>query len=307
VARQSKLEHANHASDRPRNCTKDAAVIRALKSVLKPAFMRGLEGWTQWQWRWRNHRPGGAHRLPHRLVVSLTSYPKRFDVLELTLKTLLMQDVRPDDVVLWIAHEDMRHIPPAIAELQNDGLTIRATDDLRSYKKIIPGLQHYSDAIIVTADDDVYYPRDWLRRLTREYRDGVAEVLCHRAHLMRRAGDGFLPYDSWTFNIRTGASTPEVFFTGVGGVLYPPGVLHGDVTDVARIRELCPNTDDVWLNWMARLNGAAVRKVDGWIRFYEWSGSQDVALQNSNRGENGGNDLQIANLVRAYGIPGGHL
>jgi hypothetical protein len=276
-------------------------LLTSLKFLAKPAFMKGLEAWTEW--RWRHRKAAARHGLPHRLIVSLTSYPKRYDVLELTLKTILTQDISPDEVLLWIAHQDMTALPSSIRELERGGLTIRATDDLRSYKKIIPALEHYGDAIIVTADDDVYYPPSWLRRLADEYRAGVPEVLCHRAHLMRRSAGGYQPYDSWQFNIKAARSAPDVFFTGVGGVLYPPGVLHSDANDIAKIRELCPTTDDVWLNWMVRLNGYAVRKVSGWIRFYEWPGSQGVALQNSNRGQNGGNDAQIANLVRAYGIP----
>jgi hypothetical protein len=276
-------------------------VLTSLKLFLKPAFMKALEAWTHL--RWRQRKTAARHGLPHRLVVSLTSYPKRYDVLELTLKTILMQDQAPDAVVLWIAHADIAALPASIRRLEQDGLTIRATDDLRSYKKILPALRDYGDAIIVTADDDVYYPPSWLRRLTEEYRPGVAEVLCHRAHLTRKSGDGFEPYDRWHFNIRTASNAPEVFFTGVGGVLYPPGILHPDAQDIAKILELCPTTDDVWLNWMVRLNGATVRRVSRWIRFYEWSGSQGVALQNSNRGDNGGNDAQIANLVRVYGIP----
>ena len=277
-------------------------MLTSLKLFAKPAFMQGLEAWTQLRWRRRSAAP--RHALPHRLVVSLTSYPKRYDVLELTLKTILTQDQLPDAVVLWIAHQDMAALPASIIGLTQDGLTIRATEDLRSYKKILPALKEYGDAIIVTADDDVYYPPSWLRRLTEEYRPGVAEVLCHRAHLTRKSGDGFAPYDKWHFNIKAASSAPDVFFTGVGGVLYPPGILHADAQDIEKILRLCPTTDDVWLNWMVRLNGAAVRRVSRWIRFYEWTGSQGVALQNSNRGENGGNDAQIANLVRAYGMPG---
>ena len=276
-------------------------MLSKLKLMAKPAFMRALEAWTQMRWRRRIVAP--RHGLPHRLIVSLTSYPKRYDVLELTLKTILTQDQSPDAVVLWIAHRDLEALPASITVLAQDGLTIRATDDLRSYKKIIPALGEYGDAVIVTADDDVYYPPSWLRKLTEEYRQGVAEVLCHRAHLMRKSNDGFHPYDRWQFNIKTACDEPDVFFTGVGGVLYPPGILHSDAQNIEKILELCPTTDDVWLNWMVRLNGAKVRKVSGWIRFYEWSGSQAVALQNGNRGNNGGNDAQIANLVRAYGLP----
>lgn len=278
-------------------------MLTHLKSLAKPAFMKGLEAWANWRWR---HRKRGAHHgLPNRLIVSLTSYPKRYDVLELTLKTILTQDVSPDGVVLWIAHEDILALPPSIRALEGAGLTIQATENLRSYKKIIPALQQYGDSIIVTADDDVYYPPYWLAGLVSEYKVGVPEVLCHRAHVMKRSETGFQPYDSWHFNIRPARSAPDVFFTGVGGVLYPPGILHAHARNVETIQKLCPTTDDVWLNWMVRLNGASVRKVDGWIRFYEWSGSQGVALQNTNRGDNAGNDAQIANVVRSYGIPEG--
>jgi hypothetical protein len=276
-------------------------VLTSLKLFVKPAFMRALEAWTHL--RWRRRKIAARHGLPHRLVVSLTSYPKRYDVLELTLKTILMQDQAPDAVVLWIAHNDIAALPASIRNLEQDGLTIRATDDLRSYKKILPALEHYGDAIIVTADDDVYYPPFWLRRLTEEYRVGVPEVLCHRAHRTRKSAEGFEPYDRWDFNIRTARSAPDVFFVGVGGVLYPPGTLRDEARNISKILELCPTTDDVWLNWMVRLDNTPVRRVGGWIRFYEWAGSQEVALQNSNRGGSGGNDAQIANLIRVYGIP----
>jgi hypothetical protein len=53
---------------------------------------------------------------------------------------------------------------------------------------------------------------------------------------------------------------------------------------------------------MARLNGATVRKVGPKRRFYEWPGSQGVALQNNNRGSDGGNDRQIAYIVAEYGV-----
>jgi hypothetical protein len=68
--------------------------------------------------------------------------------------------------------------------------------------------------------------------------------------------------------------------------------------------ELCPSTDDVWLNWMARLGGAKIRKVGPKQRFHEWIGSQETALQNTNRFASAGNDRQIANIVRAYGYAG---
>lgn len=275
----------------------------SLKTAIKPAFMKGLELWTRLRWRARRKAP--PHGLPSRLIVSLTSYPKRYDVLDLTLKTLLTQDVAADAVILWIAHKDMAALPESVRALEKHGLTIRATDDLRSYKKIVPVLVENPDAIVLTADDDVYYPPFWLRHFVEAYRPGVAEVLCYRAHRMARNGDGFLPYDQWQFEIPEPEAGPDVFFTGVGGVLYPPGVLPPQTLDIEQLTALCPTTDDVWLNWMARLNGATVRKIGKKLRFYEWPGSQGVALQNINRGGSSGNDEQIAKISEVYPLPGG--
>ncbi|OLP59018.1 hypothetical protein BJF93_03560 [Xaviernesmea oryzae] len=273
-----------------------------LKSVIKPLFYKGLEATVHMRWRLR--RKGRAHGLPSPLVISLTSYPKRYDVLALTLKTLMTQSVAADAVVLWIADGDLDALPADVRALEQNGLIIRGTDDLRSYKKIIPALQTYPDSIIVTADDDVYYPGYWLKDFVTQYRPGVPEVLCYRAHRMKHVGDRLAPYDQWQFEIPDPTDDADIFFTGVGGVLYPPGVLHPDVTNLERLKALCPTTDDVWLNWMTRLNGATIRKIGKKIRFYEWPGSQGVALQNSNRGFSGGNDEQIAQIVKHYGLIG---
>lgn len=280
----------------------DDSSFATAKEMIRPTYVRGLATWTSLRGMWP--RAGKPHGLPHRLVVSLTSYPKRFDVLHLTIKSLLAQDVAADPVVLWVAHEDIRRLPDNVRRLERHGLTVRPTEDLRSYKKIIPALAEYRDACIVTADDDVYYPRHWLKTFCEAYRPGEREVLCYRAHRMKFQGSEIAPYDSWTFEITDQDPAPDIFFTGVGGVFYPPGVFHEDVDNVERLMELCPSTDDVWLNWMVRLGGARIRKVGPKQRFHEWIGSQESALQNSNRFASAGNDRQIANIVRAYGYAG---
>lgn len=277
-------------------------LTRKAKALAKPAYLSGLAAWTNLRMGFL--KPGARHKLPHRLVVSLTSYPKRFDVLHLTIKSLLAQDMAADVVVLWVAHDDLRKLPQNVRALEERGLTIRATDDLRSYKKIIPALEAYGDAFIVTADDDVYYPRRWLRTFCEAYRANEREVLCYRAHRILLDEHGVAPYADWTFEITDTEPAADIFFTGVGGVFYPPGIFHADVADQARLMELCPSTDDVWLNWMVRLGGARIRKVGPRLRFHEWGGSQAVALQNTNRFGTSGNDQQLANIIRAYGYAG---
>ncbi len=59
--------------------------------------------------------------------------------------------------------------PPAVIRLRAYGLEIRFCENLRSYKKIVPALQEYPDAILVTADDDWLYTQDWLAGLWHPY------------------------------------------------------------------------------------------------------------------------------------------
>ena len=44
-----------------------------------------------------------------------------------------------------------------ITRLRRHGLDIRTTEDIGPYKKIIPALLAFPEAIIVTADDDIFY------------------------------------------------------------------------------------------------------------------------------------------------------
>ena len=151
----------------------------------------------------------------NRIVVSLTSYPPRFATLHLTLKSLLSQSCLPERVVLWIAHGDMAQLPPAVTALQDAGLEIRACEDWKSYKKMLPLLQESLDYTVVTADDDVYYWRDWLRELADARVPGKLEVICHRMHRMRLAPDGTpLPYTAWEFESDQREASPLNFPTG---------------------------------------------------------------------------------------------
>jgi hypothetical protein len=172
---------------------------------------------------------------------------------------------------------------------------------VRSYTKIIPALISDPDEFLVTADDDQYYPRNWLKDLVDSYRPGKREVLCARGHRIRLADDNVpLPYFDWEFDIESSGPDLLIFPTGVGGVLYEPHIFHDDVTHSDIFLKLCPSADDVWLYWMAALNGASFRKVGKRRRQTIWPNSQRVSLLSVNLTANDG---QIANLISKYGFP----
>lgn len=247
----------------------------------------------------RSTAQGRPHGLPAPLIVSLTSYAARFATLEHTLRAITRQTVQPDRVILWLDECDRDALPDAIRQME--GVQIAFCPEWRSFKKIVPTLLDHPEAYIVTADDDVYYPADWLQGLVGAVHDG-ARIACYRGHRVVMAGDAPAPYDDWQHNIAGPVQAANVFLTGVSGVIYAPDVFQGDVTRDDLFTRLAPSADDVWLHWMHRLAGVEARKIGPKARILEWDGSQATNLRQDNRQGNG-NDRAIAALMGHYGWP----
>ena len=248
----------------------------------------------------------GPHGLPGQLVVSLASYPPRFPHLRYTLGCLLCQTLAPDRLILWVPTGTAAQLPGRVRRLARRGLEIRETTALGPHTKLVPALAAFPDAFIVTADDDVFYPADWLEGLVFSHDAAAPAILCRRAHRLH-LGDGTIaPFGSWDRDVQdAGAARPSVDLipTGVGGVLYPPRSLHADVLDTALLGRLCPTTDDFWFWWQARRAGTPHRKIGERFAYVDWPGSQLESLHAANLA--GGYDAQLAALAAHYGLPPG--
>lgn len=248
------------------------------------------------------------HGLDAPLVVTLTSYPPRFGDLSKTLRSLLDQQVAADRVELWIADGDADSLPADVRMLEKHGLSIKLCRDLRSYKKLVPALESDPLAFYVTADDDVYYPPDWLGNLVRSAKAHPGCIITTRAHLAFRTTEGaMMPYTQWqlaTDQIVADEDDALLFPTGVGGILYPPHGLCQQVFDEDQFMKLCPRGDDIWFFWMARQAGTGHRRTSEWFDIVEWPHSQDIALYNDNLHAEG-NDQQIRAMEAHFGhVPG---
>ena len=250
------------------------------------------------------HYPDKKHSLSKKLIVSLTSYPSRYSTLKLTLMSLLSQTVKPDIVILWVYKEDLFSLPKKISKLKKRGLIIKGVDtDLRSYNKLIHALKKYPEDFIVTADDDIYYPENWLESLINSHVESKREILCCRAHRISKDKEGcLLPYKEWEWETGSLCDDEYIFPTGTGGVLYPPESLHKEVFNEKIFLEKCEYADDIWLYFMFRLNGYMAKKVDVSLDFYSWRGTEKNGLARINV-VNKKNDIQMKNLIEVYGNP----
>jgi hypothetical protein len=269
---------------------------QVMDRILRPLL--GLR-WVLRDWRQQ------PHSLPAPLIVSLTSFPARFDSLALTLKCLLSQSVRPDQVILWIAAEHQAALPPDVRALVPLGLTIASCDNtLRSHNKYIHTRRQHPAAFIATADDDTYYWWSWLAELIADYDPRQRVIPGHRMHRIELTESGRpMPYRNWQWETHDRVASTLIFPTGVGGVLYPPHCLHDDVDRTDLILDLCPRADDVWLYWMALRKGYLFRKTSHWRNLHHWRDSQEQGLMWENVYSGSGNDDQINAMIRAFSWP----
>lgn len=257
------------------------------------------------RWDNRHFHVANHHALNGMLIINLTSYPPRFATLRLTIQSLLLQEVGADKLVLWLYRPDFELLPAEVLDLQSEGLTIELIEeDIKSYKKLVPALEKWPDAYHVTADDDIYYRKDWLRDLLSGYEAGQANVVCLRAHYVTLDEYGNLnPYKKWIAKTEEKGPSNRLFFTSGAGVLIAPGSLFRDVTVADKFMRLSPYADDVWFNWMAALNGSAIRRVGHNHKVVVWKGTKSQSLWQVNKDPARGNDFQIGNMVKEYGNP----
>ncbi|MBR3654179.1 MAG: glycosyltransferase family 2 protein [Elusimicrobia bacterium] len=238
------------------------------------------------------------------IVVSLTTYPARISTVNQAIETLLNQSVKADKVILWLGLEQFpnkeKDLPENLLALKNNGLTIDWCRDIKPYKKLIPALQKYPDKIIVTADDDVLYPSDWLEKLYKAYKDNPTYIHCHRAHriLFKFGRKKLVPYRKWLRCIKDVKPSFCNFFTGMGGVLYPPNCLHKDILREDLFMKLCPKNDDIWFWAMGVLNNREINIVkDNILDFDYIEDSQQTSLYEFNYYNN---DASINEVLSNY-------
>jgi hypothetical protein len=245
------------------------------------------------------------------LIVSLTTYGKNINTVHLAIESIMQGTLKPNRIILWLSEQEFKgkELPEPIRKQMLRGLEVDYCKDYRSYKKLIPTLKKYSDAIIVTIDDDVMYEDCILENLMLTHKthphsicaNRVCEILLDDAGKVRR-------YVEWP-DIFEGDEVQgkNIFFTGVGGVLYVPGCLSEEVFNEDIFMKDCQFADDVWFFAMAKLKGTPIvrshtisKKGEDYI---EIPNIQESPLHKINTNSiSHGNDTQISRIFAKYDI-----
>ena len=197
-------------------------------------------------------------------IVSLTSFPKRYDDLTKTLQSLLAQRTSLKyRIVLCLTKKDMDVLPMKIKILvaTNDIDLFTAKEDILGHKKYFYTMQKYKDLPIVTVDDDSIYSKDLLQLLYNNYKKYPYCISGMKTHKVSIVNGKLQPYQKWQHNFNVD-STPSFMLhaVGVGGILYPPNALDISNADLPEIKKSL-HGDDLFLKKKELMHGLKVSHV----------------------------------------------
>lgn len=221
------------------------------------------------------------------VIVSLTSIPSRLNGLHITIRSLLLQSVRPEKIVIWLNESLKDSVPESLKKLEGDSVRICFSQLDSCHLKLVETIRKYKGKAVVTCDDDLMYPEDWLGSLYEDYKQYPRMVVAHRCRRVSFDFASGMAYKDWVHINDYGVSGYDLMALGYGGVLYPPNMFHHDVCREDIFMRLTPKADDLWFKTMSLLNGVLVRKCSYEINeIVPRIGAQRVSLKKTNVNDN---------------------
>lgn len=246
----------------------------------------------------QNHRSRRAVTAVGGPTVSLTTFGARLRSVHLAIESIAAGRLRPGRLVLWLDEETHRTpLPSALTRLERRGLEIRSCPDWGPHKKYFGLAQEPDGQLLVTADDDWFFPHDWLSTLVTAAERHPTDTLAHRVRRIAVTRGDVAPYDEWT-PVSEGGADRRHLAGGGWGLTLTPDVLAVLADEGDAFTARAPRADDLWLHRAVLRAGRAVRPVSAlpWERFVhvpEPEGSRPLRLENV---DGGGNDRQVRSV-----------
>ena len=236
-------------------------------------------------------------------VVSLTSYPERFNTLSQTLNSLLSQRLIAKKIYLNIAQEDLGKLPDSVKDLASSGLIkINTCENLGPGKKLIPTLKLERSLPIIVVDDDLIFETDLTLKLMIVHHLSPGTIIASRVHKIAHTPEGEVSaYSKWqkNYSLSNGPSM-DLFATSGAGTLYKADFFHEDVTDEKTYTELAFHTDDLWWFIQSKRVGTKTKRLPGQSVLNYIDGTQEIGLWNNGNKER--NDLNLKALMDRYSL-----
>ncbi len=243
-------------------------------------------------------------------IVSLTTYHERIKSVFLVIESLINQSYMPSKIILWLSYSDIPDgkLPNSLVRLQRRGLIINfKKENIKSFKKLThfcEDKENYIFKYVVTADDDVFYPKYWLFKFKEKNETEPGYVYCYRGKSIKFKEDGSIEdYQCWSVDSEICQSNSSLFMpTGVSGVCYPKEALTDDIFDRVGFLNNCKFADDIWYKCCVLKAGFGSKLVlNKNIHFIPVLFSLSKGLEVNNV-QNGLNVVQLKNTLSYFNM-----
>ncbi len=224
------------------------------------------------------------------ITASLTSFPARINYVFLAIKSIMLQSIKPDRIILWLAESQFpdKILPSQLNDLIKYGLEIKWCDDLYGHKKYFYCIKEQKEnEVIITFDDDIIYPVNCIKRLINKYIQYPKCLICERAQSLKIYDNGEIEKNpgKWNTISNIGINQPSFSLNPSpgSGCLIPYKIFYKDAYDEHAIRNLAYKNDDLWYMFMAAQNGTKIIKTRKYHKIFSTiNGSQitQMAFEN---------------------------
>lgn len=116
-----------------------------------------------------------------KIIVSFTSYYKRFNYLLSIIDTIRSQSLLPNKIILILYKDDFLKFHLNITKVE----IIKVNENINPHKKYFYTMINYRDYAIITLDDDIYYSSDTIKSLYKSYIKHPNIISGRRTHYIK--------------------------------------------------------------------------------------------------------------------------
>lgn len=195
------------------------------------------------------------------IVLSLTTTPYRIDKIQPVLDTLYKQNVKIAKIYLNLPYTFKRDgsaytIPEWL--LQNPRVTLLRTDDFGPATKLLGTLQQAKltdNTIIITVDDDMYYPENLVLHLAYAAKKQPNKVIATIGGDVEYDVNGRIKGRGVGLKLQLAPKAPFTIPLGYAGVAYRPEFFDAQIFAIDTAPYECFMNDDFFIGFhLSRLN-----------------------------------------------------
>ena len=241
-----------------------------------------------------------------KIIVSLTSFPARFKDIDLCIKSLLLQTVKPDKIIIYLGSDSSaEEIDKYLCKFEKYGVTFIKDEkrNIKSHKKYFYALSDFSNDIVIVVDDDLIYPPNMIQSLIEKHNLYPNCIVGRRVHKMIVENCKIKNYQDWDGECENILiPSHKLFVTTGAGTLFPPNMIKGDLLNLDFIEKYAFTADDVWINFMSIKNDVKRVWAENKLQMPTTiKQSQKFSLVKLNVEENR-NDNYIKNIIQDFNI-----